>query len=495
MSSHEDGPVDQDPVAAELPPSSSIENNATTEPVITVTIGATVPTGFEPTAVEEVMEKIGVDARISTERGRIYFAISTDKLSQVHLLKSVDNLFVVVDEYHNYPFKESKEETLMELQQLASKLPWTNALEVWKLNCMLKKKKRPRKGGKVKNVKPNGEGTSVTEDDVEQQESSQASSSEDQTKEEDAPDIETSAQNNENTPSETKPIKFRVTCSRAGDKHNFSSSEAARDFGGAVQQFFQWKADMTKFDVEVLLNIHNEEVVIGIALTEESLHRRNITHFGPTTLRSTLCYGMLRLCQPQESDIIFDPMCGTGAIPLEGALEFRNSFFIAGDNNDVAINRTVSNICHIQKRMADKGGVYGLPIDTVRWDLCHLPIRTSSVDVIISDMPFGKRMGSKKKNWNLYPSCLREMARVSRPGSGRAVLLTQDKKCFAMVLSRMGGLWRRTRTVWVNVGGLHAGVYLLKRTAEMFVKIPENVHESRHTVNKDLDEKHDADGC
>lgn len=33
----------------------------------------------------------------------------------------------------------------------------------------------------------------------------------------------------------------------------------------------------------------------------------------------------------------------------------------------------------------------GLPIDTVRWDLCNLPIRTSSVDIIITDMPFGKR--------------------------------------------------------------------------------------------------------
>lgn len=46
--------------------------------------------------------------------------------------------------------------------------------------------------------------------------------------------------------------------------------------------------------LQVLLNIHNNEVVIGIALTVESLHRRNITHFGPTTLRSTLAYGMLR---------------------------------------------------------------------------------------------------------------------------------------------------------------------------------------------------------
>lgn len=46
-------------------------------------------------------------------------------------------------------------------------------------------------------------------------------------------------------------LKFRVTCNRAGDKHSFTSNDAARDFGGAVQDHFQWKADMTNFDVEV----------------------------------------------------------------------------------------------------------------------------------------------------------------------------------------------------------------------------------------------------
>lgn len=50
---------------------------------------------------------------------------------------------------------------------------------------------------------------------------------------------------------------------------------------------------------------------------------------------------------------------------------------------------------------------------------------------------FSQRMGSKKKNWDLYPLCLREMARVCRPGSGKAVLLTQDKKCFAKVAMLM----------------------------------------------------------
>lgn len=63
--------------------SQSASDGETDCEVITVTIGATVPTGFENTAAEEVQEKIGADATISKDRGRIYFQITTDKLSQV----------------------------------------------------------------------------------------------------------------------------------------------------------------------------------------------------------------------------------------------------------------------------------------------------------------------------------------------------------------------------------------------------------------------------
>ncbi len=49
----------------------------------TVTIGATVPTGFENTAAEEVQEKLEATARVSKNRGRIYFDITTDKLLKV----------------------------------------------------------------------------------------------------------------------------------------------------------------------------------------------------------------------------------------------------------------------------------------------------------------------------------------------------------------------------------------------------------------------------
>ena len=92
------------------------------------------------------------------------------------------------------------------------------------------------------------------------------------------------------------PLKpaFRVTCNRVGDNHNFDSMTAAANFGGAIYRYFGWNVEMKNFDIEVMLNIEDEEVTVCIGLTRESLHRRNIDYFGPTTLRPTLAYNMLR---------------------------------------------------------------------------------------------------------------------------------------------------------------------------------------------------------
>lgn len=73
----------QEGVAMEADPDTVGPSNTETGRLFTVIIGATVPTGFEPSAAEEVKEKIGADVRISKDRGRIYFPITTDMLFKV----------------------------------------------------------------------------------------------------------------------------------------------------------------------------------------------------------------------------------------------------------------------------------------------------------------------------------------------------------------------------------------------------------------------------
>ena len=173
---------------------------------------------------------------------------------------------------------------------MVKNLPWTDPLKVWELNNSLKKKKTKRK-------KPNLQSTAskekLNEDGEEEGEDQKDASKEEdcaqnaagaepagsqgsektegvasrsggeEEEEEDNEQLdakeelqagsgrETKAGDGKTSEGEAKVLKFRVTCNRAGDKHSFTSNEAARDFGGAVQEHFQWKADMTNFDVEV----------------------------------------------------------------------------------------------------------------------------------------------------------------------------------------------------------------------------------------------------
>lgn len=170
---------------------------------------------------------------------------------------------------------------------MVKKLPWTDPLKVWELNNSLKKKKTKRKKHNLQStaskekLNDDGEEEATDQKDTSKQEdcaqdaagvepssgqdtektqgvASRNGEEEDDNEQSDAKDelqgcsgSEPKAGDSKTGEGDAKVLKFRVTCNRAGDKHSFTSNEAARDFGGAVQEHFQWKADMTNFDVEV----------------------------------------------------------------------------------------------------------------------------------------------------------------------------------------------------------------------------------------------------
>lgn len=255
--------------------------------------------------------------------------------------------------------------------------------------------------------------------------------------------------------------RFRVTCTRTGKNHSFSSPEAAAKFGGGINDWFGWRVDLSNADIEVLLNIVENHVVIGVSLTKESRGKRNIVHFGPTTLKSSIAYCMLKLADIQPGDVVCDPMCGGGSIPIEAVLNWPICAHLCGDNHEMAPPRTLANVQSVTGQQADKRK--RLPLDIYQWNVCNLPLKSDSVDVFISDLPFGKKSGSKHENWNLYPKALEEMARVCCAKSGRAVLLTQDKRVMGQVLNKTEQ-WKKVLTLWINMGGLKAGLYVLSRT-------------------------------
>ncbi|XP_001632216.2 tRNA (guanine(6)-N2)-methyltransferase THUMP3 isoform X2 [Nematostella vectensis] len=373
---------------------------------------ATVITGLESVAVLECQEKL--DFKPVRERGRIYFDISLDSLETAKNLRSIERLFVVVDRIEDFGSTKENSDVLQKFYDLAKQLHWKSALETWKAFTGYQ--------GPV----------TKTDDDVAKQ---------------------LSAEEIKSLPS------FRVTCSRSGNNHDFKSSDAAAQLGGGLNDLFHWPVNLSNADIEIILNVVDDRVVVGVALTRETQGRRNIEHFGPTTLKSSLAYCLLKLADIKTGDVVCDPMCGGGSIPIEALLNWPLCVHICGDHHELAPSRTLANLSALTSKQNRK-----LPLDIYQWDVCNLPFKTNSMDVIVTDLPFGKKSGSKQNNWSLYPQALDELARVCPPKTGRAVILTHDKKALAKTLQRMQKWWKVKLTLWVNMGGLQSGVYSLLRT-------------------------------
>ncbi|XP_054275616.1 tRNA (guanine(6)-N2)-methyltransferase THUMP3-like [Macrosteles quadrilineatus] len=404
-----------------------------------ITLEATVDTGFEGVALDECKEMFGAETPSFKTRGRIFFVIPQHEYYKVHCLRAVDNLFLIGAVISNLLSSTSneKEADLEEIKTLPDKLEWKDSLKIWKdcvgFNGVLYPSKEEQEEGNR---------TKIAQLEILK-----------------SLGVTDRIAITESLNSFSPFLRYRVTCNRVGT-HSFGSMDAAKDFGGRLHDLFNWVIDLTTYNIDVVLNICNNKAYVGLGLTRLSKHRRNITHFGPTTLRATVCYGLLRLASPQPGDIVIDPLCGGGSIPIESALAYPLTYNICGDAHEKAVVRSLNNIDSLGPKKT-------VPVDVLHWNATKLPLRSSSVDVFVTDLPFGKRSGHKTDNRLLYKNVLLELGRVVRPNTGRAVLLTHDRRTFVRVLPQTQGLWKQTKVLGVNLGGLQAGVFQLLRTSKL----------------------------
>ncbi|CAI4228400.1 unnamed protein product [Auanema sp. JU1783] len=376
-----------------------------------VQLWATVITGFEEVAQQEINR---FDPNAQTRRGAVCFSTDISNIPECLKLRSIDNLHAILysEEMKNLQSMENSE-ALRQIKLTTKYVNWAEGIEYWQTAFG-----EEISGGsqglmvKMKTYEETGVNTEITAD----------------------------------VPT------FRVTCNRTGEKelHQFSSMEAARVMGAELNNMFGWKPNMKNFNIEVILSVRNETVTVMISLNAKSLFCRNIIAFGPTTMRSTMCFCMVSLVQPKKNRIIVDPMCGGGSIPIEGAIAFPQCTFIAGDNHEKALERCYENAKDSKAQ-----------VSFLRWDAMNLPLLDNSVDAIVTDLPFGKKIGSVSDNRVTYPKLLLEWHRVVRTG-GRIVVMTHDKRSLQNSLPSLGGKLRTVRRCICNQGGLTTLCFVFK---------------------------------
>lgn len=423
---------------------SGLQGTAATSPLVTVE--AAVVTGFEPCVAEEVLEVLGVQGNVT--RGRVVFDLPPERLREVLGLRCPTTIYLLLGHDGDYAWEGSVEEQMAAVERfVASRLCWDKGLRAWAQATRFQGDLYPLARAQAKEEEEEG----------------------------DASDVE-KAEKLENCDNSESPaakqarlddvLTFRATCYRSGEKsaHAFPSTLVASTVGGAVGDSFGWRPKMKGYHLELVVNCNAKELYCALTLNNSSLGNRTITEFGLCTLRPNTAACLARLAGLQAGEVVVDPMAGTGSIPLEGALGFPATFHLAGE---LAAKSVRSCRVNMDGVVAKNCLQVAPKVDALQWDCIRGNcLRDGSVDVVITDLPFGRRSGSKADNKKLYPDMLVAMARVVRPEVGRAVLLTQDKTSMFASLARVSAYWARTRVVNTNIGGLTALVFVLARTAE-----------------------------
>ena len=134
---------------------------------------------------------------------------------------------------------------------------------------------------------------------------------------------------------------------------------------------------MRAFQLELSAFVTQSTAVIGIMLSE----RGNLRHSGLPAeprplmpychtigrLRSTTAYLMLKLAHPKPGEVLIDPMCGVGTVPLEASAVWPALHVLGGDAHARSAAQAAANSAALAeaRRRAASEAMATLPLAQV----------------------------------------------------------------------------------------------------------------------------------
>ncbi|AEM38044.1 rRNA (guanine-N(2)-)-methyltransferase [Pyrolobus fumarii 1A] len=231
----------------------------------------------------------------------------------------------------------------------------------------------------------------------------------------------------------TPRVSFAVRAERVGE-HEYTSLDIARVAGDAVINLVRSvygerpPVDLDHPHVIIAVDVMFDKLYVSIELGGDlSWHRRGYRVYEhPASLKPTLAYAMLIISGVRDSEVVMDPMCGGGTIPIEALLFLEDARAICSDFNPLHIRGAKMNAmaARVYKRM--KFYVH---------DARRISEVVKSVDRIVLNPPYGIRLGNPRDIRALYTDFLRE---ISRLDFRRLVMITTEHVHVKNVAERIG---------------------------------------------------------
>lgn len=174
--------------------------------------------------------------------------------------------------------------------------------------------------------------------------------------------------------------------------------------------------------------------------------------FVPAGINPSLAYILCMIAKLKEEDILLDPFCGSSVIPITAFKYFNIKRTVCFDISQKAIDASKKNFECAQieesKHML------------LRSNIKSIKLNKKNIDVIISNLPFGIRVGGHEDNIEIY-SALELLAKKVLRTKGSLILLTQEKKLLREVFKKE--YWNVKSVLRVDEGGLLPEVFVIKR--------------------------------
>lgn len=277
-----------------------------------------------------------------------------------------------------------------------------------------------------------------------------------------------------------KDKTFAIRSSRAGE-HDFTSLDVSRYAGQAVIDSFlegygkRLKVNLDEPDVIIRVDVVGDEFFVGIDTTgDDALHKRWWRIYNhPAHLNTTIACAMLKIAGWRKKERLIDPMCGSGTIPIEAALMGRG--IPIGKNRKFAYFNFLEEI---PKFREDKSclDIHGMEKfenhlkgamenarsarveDTINFSVGDATRLRGSYDCIVTNPPYGLRIGSKKIIRDLYERFVFRLKECMHDSS-RAVIITTEGKLLEDSVKKASLHLLHERPI--ECGGLRAKIFVV----------------------------------
>ncbi|NXF37835.1 THUM2 protein, partial [Nyctibius bracteatus] len=395
----------------------------------------TVGRGLEPFLAREVRARLGA-TEVDGVSGKVFFSTEAE-LGELRKLKSGERLFLLLKKHPPLAVSRNRGKMLHEIKSIVIEEPkyWLDVISVWRnlhgcegrKDDVSQENQSPvkRKSEEETHIATKRQKTEQVRETVSEERQVEAGErcmvperkSDQDCWTESKISLEDPSKSSGEEPiaNEQLSFSFRVSCRCSGAIAKIlCSQEIGRAVGTALMKQCGWRADLRHPDLEIFVHLNDIHFVVGIPLFRLPLANRE--YIKTAGLRSTVAWAMASLAEISAGAFVLDPMCGLGTILLEAAKEWPEACYWGADVSDSQLEGADVNIR--TAGLMDK-------IELLKASVKALLLPSESFDVVISDIPFGKKF-KITKDIQLLPDILQEIERVLRVGGTLVLLLSRD---------------------------------------------------------------------